>query len=202
MPRLCPLLSLSLSHVASWANVSCFQFNVQVSLLQTCFGWTSDGSVRLRVHSHRPSEVPESQRQYQTLISGAHLLIFVELIYRQQAPKLHWTSASMSRRHDITKPLMLAGKLPFRQAPPDTDGLPDLHLALYNEVVAFDQATKLAYICAWLHLEDFPTLEAAYLHGQRRLQALSHALESVDACCLSAGKVGRSLQSIAHCSAC
>ncbi|KAK9794604.1 hypothetical protein WJX73_006210 [Symbiochloris irregularis] len=79
-------------------------------------------------------------------------------------------------------------KLPFRQAPPDTDGLPDLHLALYNEVVAFDQATKLAYICAWLHLEDFPTLEAAYLQGQRRLQALSHALESVDAACLSAGK--------------
>ena len=40
-----------------------------------------------------------------------------------------------------------AGKLPFSQAPPEQDHLPDMHLALYNEAVVFDQATKLVRPC-------------------------------------------------------
>lgn len=35
----------------------------------------------------------------------------------------------------------IAGKIPFSSAPPDTDGLPDMHLALYNDVLLFDQAS-------------------------------------------------------------
>ena len=64
-----------------------------------------------------------------------------------------------------------------------------MHLALYNEVIVFDQATKLAYTCVWLHIRDHPTLEAAYLHGQRRLAALSACIAQPDSSCLTAGKV-------------
>ena len=69
-----------------------------------------------------------------------------------------------------------AGKLPFEAAPPDTDGLPDLHLALYNDVVVFDGAAKLAYCVAWVHTDDYETLEAAYADGAARLGALADRL--------------------------
>lgn len=36
-----------------------------------------------------------------------------------------------------------AGKIPFESAPEDDRQLPDLHLALYNDVVVLDQATKV-----------------------------------------------------------
>lgn len=42
-------------------------------------------------------------------------------------------------------------KLPFTGAPHDDRGLPDMHLALYRDVVIFDHATKTIYIvCALL----------------------------------------------------
>jgi len=36
------------------------------------------------------------------------------------------------------------GKIPFEEAPEDDRQLPDLHLALYNDVVVLDQATKVS----------------------------------------------------------
>ena len=51
-------------------------------------------------------------------------------------------------------PLCSPGKLPFEEAPQDDRDLPDMHLALYNDVVVFDHATKLAYVIAcggWSH---------------------------------------------------
>eukprot|EP00884_Botryococcus_braunii_P020774 jgi/Botrbrau1/7380/Bobra.0316s0023.2 len=71
------------------------------------------------------------------------------------------------------------GKLPFSQAPPDQDGLPDLHLALYNEVVVFDHATKLLFTVVWVHLDRHASVESAYLAGKRRLQALADRLTPV-----------------------
>jgi hypothetical protein len=68
------------------------------------------------------------------------------------------------------------GKLPFASAPPDTDGLPDLHLALYDEVVVFDHATKLVFTVVWVHLDRHVSTEAAYLAGKRRLAALASRL--------------------------
>jgi len=32
----------------------------------------------------------------------------------------------------------------------DDRGLADIHLALYNDVVVFDHATKLAYVISWV----------------------------------------------------
>jgi hypothetical protein len=40
-------------------------------------------------------------------------------------------------------PFAYAGKIPFESAPEDDRQLPDLHLALYNDVVVLDQATKV-----------------------------------------------------------
>ncbi len=47
---------------------------------------------------------------------------------------------------------LLAGKLPFESAPEDDRGLADIHLALYNDVVVFDHATKLAYVISWVRV--------------------------------------------------
>lgn len=43
-----------------------------------------------------------------------------------------------------------AGKLPFEDAPQDDRQLADIHLALYNDVVVFDNATKLAFVISWV----------------------------------------------------
>ena len=37
-----------------------------------------------------------------------------------------------------------------------------MHLALYNDVVVFDHATKLAYVIAWVHVDEHPDVDAAY----------------------------------------
>ncbi len=58
------------------------------------------------------------------------------------------------------------GKLPFSSAPPDDRNLPDMHLGLYENVIVFDQATKLAYVVCWVHTDKYPTLELAYLAGR------------------------------------
>ena len=68
---------------------------------------------------------------------------------------------------------MAADKLPFSGAPPDVEGLPDMHLALYNEAVVFDQATKLVFVCVWAHLGNHPSVQHAYMHARQRLTELS-----------------------------
>lgn len=66
-----------------------------------------------------------------------------------------------------------AGKLPFDSAPEDEDALPDLHLALYNNVIVFDHATKLAYCVAWVHRDAHAGVSEAYLAGKRALAAMT-----------------------------
>lgn len=71
------------------------------------------------------------------------------------------------------------GKLPFTSAPPDADGLPDMHLARYDDVVVFDNAAKLAYCVAWVRTDSAgASLEAAYAGGKARLDALVARLAS------------------------
>jgi hypothetical protein len=78
-----------------------------------------------------------------------------------------------------------------------------MHLALYNDTIVFDQATKLVYIICWVHLDDDTTavnssssssngsssgavsssrdadaLRAAYDAGKQRLQALVRQLST------------------------
>lgn len=72
-------------------------------------------------------------------------------------------------------------KLPFDAAPEDDRQLPDMHLALYYDVVVFDQATKILYPIAWVPVSeqdaaDPAALRAAYEAGQARLGRLAARL--------------------------
>ena len=67
-------------------------------------------------------------------------------------------------------------KLPFSSAPPDNEKLPDMHLARYDDVVAFDGASKLAYCVSWAHLDEHDSLERSYADARSRLSALSARL--------------------------
>ncbi|KAI3425297.1 hypothetical protein D9Q98_009063 [Chlorella vulgaris] len=86
-----------------------------------------------------------------------------------------------------------SGKLPFDEAPEDDRDLADIHLALYNDVVVFDHATKLAYVIAWVHLDDYGSVEEAYLAGKRRLAATASKLTNQNAPQLLNGRVSLSL---------
>lgn len=85
--------------------------------------------------------------------------------------------------------VLSAGKLPFTHAPPDDRELPDMHMALYNTVIVFDQATKLAYVITWVHLDRHASLEEAYQHGQHQLQTTSRKIENEHSPNLTNGKV-------------
>ena len=62
-------------------------------------------------------------------------------------------------------------------------------MALYNTVIVFDQATKLAYVITWVHLDRHSSLEEAYQHGQRQLQITSRKIENEHSPNLTNGKV-------------
>ncbi|KAL3160773.1 hypothetical protein ABBQ38_009186 [Trebouxia sp. C0009 RCD-2024] len=91
-----------------------------------------------------------------------------------------------------------SGKLPFSHAPSDDRQLPDMHMALYNTVIVFDQATKLAYVITWVHLDRHSSLEEAYQHGQRQLQITSRKIENEHSPNLTNGKVTLSLSKRPH----
>lgn len=91
-----------------------------------------------------------------------------------------------------------SGKLPFSHAPTDDRELPDMHMALYNTVIVFDQATKLAYVITWVHLDRHASLEEAYQHGQQQLQKTSRKIENEHSPNLTNGKVTLSLSKRPH----
>lgn len=62
-------------------------------------------------------------------------------------------------------------------------------MALYNTVIVFDQATKLAYVITWVHLDRHSSLEEAYQHGQRQLAITSRKIENEHSPNLTNGKV-------------
>lgn len=71
-----------------------------------------------------------------------------------------------------------AGKIPFEAAPEDDRHLPDLHLALYNDVVVFDQATKIIYVISWVHLDDATTTGSTASTSNRNTSSLSSSHSS------------------------
>lgn len=85
-------------------------------------------------------------------------------------------------------------KLPFDSAPEDDRQLPDLHLALYYDVVVFDQATKVLYPIAWVRLSPQEAgspqgLRAAYDAGKARLGRLVARLSGPPPALLSPGAI-------------
>ncbi|KAK9830714.1 hypothetical protein WJX74_003977 [Apatococcus lobatus] len=85
------------------------------------------------------------------------------------------------------------GKLPFRNAPEDDRGLPDIHLALYNDVVVFDQATKLAYVISWAHLDGQTGPREAFQAAKQRRSRLCKRLSAANAPRLPNGQVSLAL---------
>ena len=84
-------------------------------------------------------------------------------------------------------------KLPFSAAPADDRGLPDLHMALYDNVVVFDHATKLAYVISWVHVDRHASVEAAFLAGRRALAATCAKLTAENAPAMLNARVTMSL---------
>lgn len=66
-----------------------------------------------------------------------------------------------------------------------------MHMALYNTVVVFDQATKLAYVITWVHLDQHASLQQAYQHGQQQLQRTGRKLQAEHSPNLANGRVGK-----------
>jgi anthranilate synthase component I len=85
-----------------------------------------------------------------------------------------------------------SGKLPFESAPTDDRGLPDMHLALYPECIVFDNATKVAYVVAWVDLNDHADVAAAYTDCRKRLAATTAKLDARNAPQLVSGRVALS----------
>ncbi|CAD7702473.1 unnamed protein product, partial [Ostreobium quekettii] len=84
-------------------------------------------------------------------------------------------------------------KLAFDSAPENDRGLPDIHLGLYDRVVIFDNAAKLAYIVVWVSTEAHASLEEAFLHGVAQLKQMCEQISKKNAPQLLEGSVGLSL---------
>ena len=88
-----------------------------------------------------------------------------------------------------------SGKLPFETAPKDDRGLSDMHLSLYNDVVVFDQATKIIYAISWVHIGDDPAsrteaaVEDSYEMGRKRAEKVVSLLTSPPFPELSKGRI-------------
>ncbi|KAF5956113.1 hypothetical protein HYC85_008969 [Camellia sinensis] len=61
-------------------------------------------------------------------------------------------------------------KLPFLMAPQDDRNLADIHLGLYEDVIVFDHVEKKAYVIHWVRLDQYSSIDKAYVDGMRRLE--------------------------------
>ncbi len=67
-------------------------------------------------------------------------------------------------------------KLP--SPPPDDRGLPDMHMQLYRDVVAFDHVQKCLLAITHVLVDEHPSIEAAYAAGQKALDELVDRIET------------------------
>lgn len=85
--------------------------------------------------------------------------------------------------HSITYLLMFipSEKLSFDDAPDDDRELPDMHFALYKDVMIFDNVGKVIYMVSWTNINDFQSIEEAYLDGYSRLSGLCKQVSNYNA---------------------
>ena len=62
--------------------------------------------------------------------------------------------------------------------PTDDRGLPDMHMALYRHVVAFDHVQKTVLVITHVLLDEHASVEAAYAHGCAQVDAMVARIES------------------------
>lgn len=70
-------------------------------------------------------------------------------------------------------------KLP--SPPPDDRHLPDLHMGLYRDVVAFDHVQKTVLVITHVHVGEHKSLDEAYAVGNQKLDELVTRVEAVPA---------------------
>jgi len=63
-------------------------------------------------------------------------------------------------------------------APHDDRNLPDIHMQLYRDVIAFDLTRKLVIVITHVKLDEHADLDAAYAAGQSRLDDLVNRIET------------------------
>ncbi|KAJ0984105.1 hypothetical protein J5N97_002461 [Dioscorea zingiberensis] len=80
-------------------------------------------------------------------------------------------------------------KLPFSSAPADDRNLPDVHLGLYNDVLVFDHVEKKAYVIHWVRVDQYSSIEEAYVDAKNRLEIFLSRVHNVAVPRLSAGSV-------------
>jgi len=78
-------------------------------------------------------------------------------------------------------------KLP--EAPPDDRHLPDLHMGLYRDIIAFDHVQKTVVLISHVRPGEFDSLEAAYAAGGRRLDDLMNRMQTEDTTPMAIGRV-------------
>jgi anthranilate synthase component 1 len=71
------------------------------------------------------------------------------------------------------------GKLPFSSAPDDDRALPDMNLALYQELVAFDHVRKTVDVLVLVDCRNHDDLEHAWNSGQEKLERLVERLSTL-----------------------
>lgn len=91
-----------------------------------------------------------------------------------------------------------SGKLPFDSSPKDDRDLNDMHLALYNDIIVFDQATKIVYAISWVHigqeeLDSAAALHRAYTDGQTRMNHMVDQLTALPTPQLAPGLIALDL---------
>ncbi|MEM1423809.1 MAG: chorismate-binding protein [Planctomycetota bacterium] len=79
-------------------------------------------------------------------------------------------------------------RLPFDGAPTDDRGLPDLHYALYDETVVFDQVAKIVHATVLARVAPGADIDAAYRDASERLARLVDRLEDHAARPLRSGR--------------
>ena len=62
--------------------------------------------------------------------------------------------------------------------PPDDRGLPDLHMQLYRQIVAFDEVRKVVLPITHVLLDEHKSIEAAYEAGAAELDELVRCIET------------------------
>nr|AAU84988.1 anthranilate synthase alpha 1 [Camptotheca acuminata] len=80
-------------------------------------------------------------------------------------------------------------KLPFLRAPQDDRNLADIHLGLYDDVLVFDHVEKKVYVIHWVRLDQYLSVEKAYMDGMKRLEMLASKVLDINPPRLSPGSV-------------
>lgn len=65
-------------------------------------------------------------------------------------------------------------------APEDDRGLPDLDFSLFDDLVIFDSVTKSLYVVAYVHRNQYESVQAAYRAGAQRVDDLVGKLQEGD----------------------